>query len=85
MPEVAGGLGSQVGIEEELAEVKRRVSARLLGLPGVCGVGVQKEPSGEFVLSIHVDAEVPETAVNLPQEIEGHRVKVVLTEPFHST
>jgi hypothetical protein len=71
-----------VATEQELAEVKKRVSARLLSLPGISGVGVQKEPSGEFVLAIHLDADTPAIAANLPREIEGHPVKVVLTEAF---
>lgn len=45
-----------VATEEELREVKRRHSMRLLQLPGVSGVGVEKDSAGNYVLVVHVDA-----------------------------
>jgi hypothetical protein len=71
-----------VATEEELKQVKRRYSAQLLQMPGVCGVGVEKDDRGEYVLAIHVNADQPEVTQNLPEALDGHRVKVVRSGPF---
>jgi hypothetical protein len=68
--------------EEQLRELKRRHSPRLLQISGVSGVGIEKDDAGEYVLAIHVNADVPRTEENLPETIEGHRVKVVRSGPF---
>jgi hypothetical protein len=68
--------------EQEALDIKRRHSAQLLGQPGVCGVGVEKDADGEFVLAIHLDATRPSTGASLPDSIEGCRVKQILSGPF---
>jgi hypothetical protein len=51
---------------------------RLLQLPGVCGVGIEKEGTGEYVLVVHVS----EREAAVPKTLEGHRVKIVRSGPF---
>jgi len=68
--------------EEELRALKRRHSQRLLGLPGVCGVGVEKDASGNYVLAVHVDSENSEAGRQVPDTIEGYPVKRVQSGPF---
>jgi hypothetical protein len=68
--------------EPEMTEVKRRHSSYLLNQPGVCGVGVEKDDHGQFVLAIHLDTDDPEVPRHLPKEIEGHPVKLVRSGPF---
>ena len=68
--------------EEQIRAVKRRHSARLLGEPGVCGVGVEKDDKGNYVLAIHVDKDDADVRNRLPEEIEGYRVRVVGSGPF---
>lgn len=68
--------------EEEIREVKRRHSAELLGQPGVCGVGVEKDAAGNFVLAVHLSADDAEVRKRLPSEIEGYRIKFVVSGPF---
>lgn len=68
--------------EEQLREIKRRHSPRLLQMPGVCGVGVEKDDSGQYVLAVHVNATDRHAEENVPETIEGHRVKVVRSGPF---
>ncbi len=68
--------------EEEVREVKRRHSAELLRRPGVCGVGVEKGESGEYVIALHLDTDDPAMQALLPKEIEGHPVKLVQSGPF---
>ncbi|HXY24170.1 MAG TPA: hypothetical protein VEI73_05935 [Candidatus Acidoferrum sp.] len=68
--------------EAELREVKRRHSAELLKLPGVCGVGVAKGKSGGLVIALHLNTDDPEIVSRLPKEIEGHAVEMVFSGPF---
>jgi hypothetical protein len=68
--------------EQQVREIKRRHSARLLQQPGVCGVGVEKDARGEFVLAVHLDATQPEAGAELPDAIEGCPVKRIRSGPF---
>lgn len=68
--------------EEELRQIKRRHSARLLQLPGVSGVGIEKDASGDLVLAVHLDANDPEAGKDVPDTIEGQRIKRVRSGPF---
>ena len=68
--------------EDEIRDVKRRHSAELLRVPGVCGVGVAKGSNGEFVIAVHLDADHPESVGQLPTEIEGFAVETVQSGPF---
>jgi hypothetical protein len=66
--------------EHEIRALKSRHSSQLLGRPGVCGVGIEKDEAGGYALAVHLDDE-PE-ALGLPAEIEGHRIKYVRSGPF---
>ena len=68
--------------EEEIRELKRRHSSQLLGRPGVCGVGVERDESGQYLLAVHVDTDDAEVLRGLPEEIEGHAVRYVRSGPF---
>jgi hypothetical protein len=68
--------------EQELALIKRRHSAHLLQLPGVCGVGIEKGESGDYVLAVHLDANDPNAGKDVPETIEGQPIKRVLSGPF---
>lgn len=70
--------------EDQAREIKRRHSADLLGKPGVCGVGVEKDENGQFVLAIHLESDAPEITETLPHEIEGLPVKLIRSGPFTS-
>jgi len=68
--------------ESDINEVKKRHSAELMNLPGVCGVGVEKGEDGNLVIAIHVDQDDADVIGRLPKEIEGHTVEVVRSGPF---
>ena len=68
--------------EEEVKAIKRRNSARLLGEPGVSGIGVEKNAEGEFVLAVHLDTTQPNAGATIPDFIEGCPVKRVRSGPF---
>ena len=66
--------------EQEIKELKRRHSARLLSEPGVSGVGIEKDQAGEYFLTVHVDG--PDAAQKLPRQLDGKPIKVVQSGPF---
>ncbi|CAN5155708.1 MAG: hypothetical protein ACR2GW_14135 [Pyrinomonadaceae bacterium] len=68
--------------EKEIREVKRRHSPQLLNRPGVCGVGVEKDKAGDYVLAVHLDTENEDALAALPEEIEGYPVKYIYSGPF---
>jgi hypothetical protein len=68
--------------QEEARAIKRRHSPELLKRPGVSGVGVEKGEGGDYVLTIHVNADEPGVADQLPAEIEGLPVRIVRSGPY---
>jgi hypothetical protein len=68
-----------IATEDKVREVKRHLSARLLSQPGVSGVGVEKDEDGEYVVAVHLAEEKPD---DLPDEVEGVRVKYIRSGPF---
>ena len=67
--------------EDQIRDVKRRHSLQLLEQEGVSGVGIEQDGK-DFVLSVLLDRDDPDLRGRLPDEIEGHRVKYVVTGPF---
>jgi hypothetical protein len=68
--------------EDQVRQVKRRHSLRLLGLPGISGVGIEKEEDGSYVLAVHLDGTCADAGKEVPDIIEGVRVKFVRSGPF---
>ena len=69
--------------EQEARDIKRKHSAQLLGQPGVCGVGVERDDAGRYVITIHLKTNDPNVSGRLPTEIDGCPVKLVHSGPFH--
>ncbi|HEX8178524.1 MAG TPA: hypothetical protein VF525_03170 [Pyrinomonadaceae bacterium] len=68
--------------EQEIREVKRRHSERLRSLPGVSGVGIERDAQGNYVLAVHLDDPTVQQQQQLPDELEGHPVKYIHSGPF---
>jgi hypothetical protein len=68
--------------EKEAGDIKNRHSTELLSMPGVCGVSVEKNPDGAFVIVVYLDGEHPGVRRQLPEDIEGLPVKIVISDPF---
>jgi hypothetical protein len=70
--------------EERARAVKRAHSARLLAMPGVSGVGVERDAKGEYFLAVHL-APPSEGAAELterPAQLDGVPVHWVTSGPF---
>ncbi len=68
--------------QEAAHEIKRRHAGRLMKLPGVVGVGVEKDARGRFVLAVHLDPDEAGGKPSIPKEIESCPVKLVRSGPF---
>ncbi len=69
---------------ERLREVKSRHSRELLARPGVSGVGVEMDEEGRPSLVVHLDADRPDSRKGLPDQIEGHPIKYLVSGPFRA-
>lgn len=57
--------------EQAVKQLKRRHSARLLREVGVCGVGVERDDHGGFVLAVHLDSTRPDAGAIVPDSMDG--------------
>ena len=69
--------------EEKIKGVKKRLSEKLLPLPGVRGVGTEERGNERRkVIVVHVDNNDPKLIERIPKEIEGFPVETVVSGPF---
>jgi hypothetical protein len=67
---------------ETLKAVKRRHAAELLRKPGVVGVDIDTDASGDSFLAVHLETDDQATREQLPTELEGHPLRFVQTGPI---
>lgn len=67
---------------DELRALKRKYSGQLLRQPGVCGVDIDVDKTGEASLTVHLDSRDPGVLAALPSALDGHEVKYVYTGPI---
>ena len=68
--------------QEEMHELKRRLSAQVPGRPGCGGVGVERDERGRDVLTVYLESDDPEVKGRFPVEFEGHPVRHVVSGRF---
>jgi len=70
--------------KEKVESLKRQVSRRLLRLPGVSGVGIQRaEADDDYALVVHVNKDDPETRAAVARETgDADAVRIVRSGPF---
>jgi hypothetical protein len=64
-----------------IQEVKAKHSDRLLAMPGVVSVGIGRNPDGTAVIILGLDGPRPDTAKQLPKELDGYPVRVEVIGP----
>ena len=69
---------------KRLREVKSRHSRDLLSRPGVSGVGVELDDQGRPGLVVHLDSDQPDAREGLPDKLEGHTIRYLVTGPFRA-
>jgi hypothetical protein len=68
--------------EAEINQVKDRYAPELLKLPGVVGLGVERDETGRYFLLIHVNSDSRKLLNQLPKELDGHEVRVLFTGSY---
>jgi hypothetical protein len=64
--------------ERKARAVKRRHSARLLGMEGVSGVGVERDDALSYVLAVHLEDEATAERLRLPETLDGVPVRTII-------
>jgi hypothetical protein len=73
-----------VASKEAIESLKRQISRRLLRLPGVTGVGVQRaDDADDYALVVHVKEDDAETRAAVTREAGDHEaVRIVRSGTF---
>jgi hypothetical protein len=73
----------RVAGKTEITRLKRRHGRRLLQLPGVVGVGVERgDGDDDYVLVIHVEEDDPSTREAVKQTVSAEPVRIVESGRF---
>ena len=67
--------------ERSIQEVQEAFTPEWMELPGVVGTGLAL-CDGEPCIRVFLARESPEARAAIPEEVEGHRVELVITGPF---
>ncbi len=69
--------------KKQVEELKRRLSRRLLRLPGVSGVGIERgESADDYVLVVHLENDTPEMRAVVQEEVANQPVRIVRSGKF---
>ena len=67
----------------DVEQLKRSHGRRLLKMPGVCGVGIERGPrADDYVLVVHVSDDDEQTRAAVMQEVGPESVRIVSSGPF---
>jgi hypothetical protein len=81
-PIQSGAKVNGMASEETVRQLKNDYSAILLKTPGVCGVGVEKDEAGGYVLTVHLSADTTEVRESVIRCVGGVPLKWVNSGPF---
>lgn len=69
--------------KKHVEDLKQRVSRRLLRLPGVSGVGIQRaDGPDDYALVVHVEDDNPDTRAAVKKQAPGKSVRIVRSGRF---
>jgi hypothetical protein len=68
--------------EKEVTAIKDRIAFRLLDLPEVSGVGVEKDETGGYTLAVHLNTDSSKIRKRVLDEVKGSPVKFVISGPY---
>jgi C-terminal processing protease CtpA/Prc len=72
-----------VATKERVEKLKRQHSRRLLRLPGVSGVGIERaEEPDDYALVVHVEDDSPATRAAVQEEVGDKPVRIVRSGKF---
>ncbi len=76
------GVDSAGPDESDIYAVKDRHAVELMAIPGVVGVGIEEDSGLPCIVVMLVD-ESPELREKIPSQLDGFRVKAVVTGEIH--
>jgi hypothetical protein len=68
----------------QAGEIKKRRDQELMSIPGVVGTGLSRDPDGAPVIEVYVERLSPKVEQSVPAELEGVRVRIVVTGAFQA-
>jgi hypothetical protein len=69
--------------KKQVEDLKQRVSRRLLRVPGVSGVGIQRaDGPDDYALVVHVEDDNPDTRAAVKKQAPGKAVRIVSSGRF---
>jgi hypothetical protein len=72
-----------VAPKSQVTKLKRRHSRRLLSVPGVCGVGVERgDGDDDYVLAVYVEADDTKTRAAVTDTVGTTDVRIVASGKF---
>jgi hypothetical protein len=72
-----------VARKADIEELKRRHGRRLLRLPGVSGVGIQRgDGEDDYLLVVHVKEDDESTRAAVLKEVSGEPIRIVKSGTF---
>jgi len=66
--------------QEQIRAIKDKYGEDLFRRRGVCGVGIEKDANGEFVLVVHLND--PAAQKEMPAQLDGQAVRYIASGPF---
>ena len=63
-------------MQTDIEQVKKRHEAQLLSLAGVISVGIGLDDNKQAIIVVGISADNEELKASVPQQLEGHRVRV---------
>ena len=70
--------------ESEVDAILSRHSAWLFRQPSVCGMGVERDGDGEFVIVIYLDADSANVGQEIPASMQDVSLQQVRSGPFYA-
>ena len=68
--------------EAGLRKLKQKHSATLLQTPGVCGVGIEQDADGKFVLAVHLAEDSAQVRAAVTRQLGEAPLKFIPSGPF---
>lgn len=68
----------------QAGEIKKRRDQELMNIPGVVGTGLSRDSDGAPVIEVYVERLSPKMEQSVPAELEGVRVRIVVTGAFQA-
>jgi len=60
----------------DISEVKRKYSPKIMKIPNVNGIGIERSNTGDKIIKVFVEKLTDELNMRIPKELEGYKVEI---------